>query len=70
MKISSFAWGFVALVILAVIGLGVGAACYLFNDAHMLFGVDALILSAAAVPYFVYAVKQSPLGSKKKDANA
>lgn len=66
MKISSFAWGFVALVIFAVIALGIGAAAYLFNDAHALFGVVTLILTAGAVPYLVYAFKKTPIHVEKK----
>lgn len=66
MKISSFAWGFVALAIIAVLLGGIGAACYLFSDAHALFGVVTLILAAGAVPYLVYAFKKTPIYVPKK----
>ena len=67
MKISSFAWGFVALVIFAILLGGIGAACYLFSDAHALFAVATIILTGGCVPYLVYAIRQTPLFVKKKD---
>lgn len=66
MKISPTAWGFIGLALLAVIGLGVGAALHLLNDGHGIFAVDVVILVAGCVPYLVYAWKQTPLAEKKK----
>lgn len=69
MKISPTAWGFIGLAVLAVVGFGIGAACFLFSDGHKLFGIDTLILVAGCVPYLVYIWKKTPLAEKKKKSD-
>ncbi len=66
-KISPTAWGFIGLALLALVLLGLGAAAYLFNDAHGILACVVILLDAGCVPYLAYAWKQTPIAKGKED---